>query len=104
MMKYYMAQTIQNNGLPCDFLPDDTPTVLPVHYSISQCQQVISMTTDVTRSGLCQTIGQYLQCLAAVDQSELPVIWRSILGKNALMWQKRWYLDCQMSGEWDTFY
>ena len=103
MAKYFMVQNIQNNALPCNFLPDDPPSVLQVHYSINQCQQVISMATDVTKSGLCTAIGQYVQCITSVDQSELPVLWRGILGRNALLWQKRWYLDCQLTGKLGTF-
>ena len=93
-----MVQNIQTNGLPCDFVPDDPPGVLPVHYSINQCQQYISMTTDVTRLGLCNAIRQYIECVSVVDGSALPVVWKGILGRNAQMWQKRWYLDCHMAG------
>ena len=99
MVKSFMFQSIQNSGAPeCNFLPEDPATVLPVHYSIAQCQQFSSMTTDVTRTGLCNSIGQYLQCMSAVDQADLPLIWRGILGRNVLIWQKWWYLGCQLSG------
>ena len=111
MAKYLMTQSVVNNGLQCDFIvgipgnfiPEDPPSVQQVHYNINQCQQIISMTTDVTRSGLCNAIGQYVQCITSVDQSELPVLWRGILGRNALLWQKRWYLDCQLTGQLEIF-
>ena len=107
LAKSFMMQTITNNGLQCDlilgypsnFIPEDPPSVQQIHYNINQCQQIISMATDVTRSGLCNAIGQFVQCVTSVDQSGLPVLWRGILGRNALLWQKRWYLDCQMTGE-----
>ena len=94
-----MTQAVQNSGAQqCNFIPQDPPSVLPVHYSITGCQQIISMTTDVTRTGLCNSIGQYLQCLSTVDQSDLPFVWRGILGRNIEMWQKWWFLGCQLSG------